>query len=246
MTKVNVLPISSYPKELKPIVQVEYEHNLYKKYKNNCYRLGNTLYIFGNRVNQFDQSKITSIKSSNTKEAATFSSLLRRLVLNSLAATVDSNKFEITNRFIGSRVFVRKKEPSIKTDKVNVYEQLVLQSIHWKDTNYGIIATYKTRNQWSSDFREEINENDPPSYKNIWKYLSRDEAKSLIRKKIPKLRKEKESGKWRGDALKQRFEKVKKLISYSLDWHEGKKCVELPTQGSFKLAPEFIDVVPLG
>lgn len=246
--RVNILPVVEYPEEIFPLVEIDYSKELYENFKEYAYRLGNKIYIFGKGIRNFNPSQFSKLNGRNEEEKRAFSLLLRRLILYSIAETIEISNFLIVgNTKNTSKLMIQKKNPSLEVDRVRIYERLELQTIHWQDKNFGVIVNYKTVNEWTPEFKQQIGE-EPCSYHNIRKRLSPQDANQLLKIQIPKLRRERERGRWRGDALKQKFEKTMELFKESVKWGSGIRIkeFELPTNGKIKISDEFVEVVPLG
>jgi len=246
MAKVNILPLVDYPQKLAPIIVADYTEFPFENLKEFAYRIGNNLYIFGRQIKNYNPSNYKEISFATNQ--AIFSLLLRRLILYSIAETIEQHYFCIPNNVKNtSKLIIQRKEPSLEINSVQVYERLELQTIHWQDKNFGIIINYKSVNEWAPTFRQKVG-NKPCSYQNIRKYLPLMEASELLRDKIPALRRERAYRAWRGDALKQKFERTLQLFKKSINWPEGENIVDirLPTEQTVKISDEFVDIIPLG
>jgi hypothetical protein len=249
MTKINIFPVINYPNELYPIVITNYNDSIFNKYKDYAYRIGNKLYLFGEIIEKLRLAKGKVIfQTENEDERKVFSLLLRRLTLYGIVENINKSMFFIPNNVKNtSRLIIQKIKPSIETEHVLVYERLELQSIHWQEVNFGIIVNYRTINEWHPIFKDKVGDN-PCSYQNIRKYVPEESANELLFIKIPELRSERYQRKWRGDALKQKFMKIRTLFKEALKWEETKNIEEiiLPTGQSVKISDEFINVILLG
>lgn len=249
MTKINIFPVVNYPNELSPIMITDYNDSAFNRYKDYAYRIGNKLYLFGKIIEKLELTKGKVIfQIENEDERRNFSLLLRRLILYGIAENIDKSMFSIPNNIKNtSRLIIQKIKPSIETEYVLVYERLEFQSIHWQEVNFGIVVNYRTINEWHPTFKDEVGDS-PCSYQNIRKYLPEKSANELLLIKIPELRLERYQRKWRGDALKQKFMKIRTLFKEALKWERTKNTKEiiLPTGQSIEISDEFIDIIPLG
>lgn len=236
---LNVFPVVKYPEEIE-VVSLEYSDENYEKYKNFCYRIGDKLYIYGNGLNG---SKKISLVQGNRE----FSLLLRHLILEAIKETYNKEKYRIEDK--RKRLTIIRKEPSIRTDYVEVFEGIEIQTIHWQDLNFGLIVDYLTRNSFTEKFKtEKLSENaslPAPSYSNFYKYLGYKEAKDIMTK-IGNLRGEKVKGRMRSDALEQRMTKIKEFLMDCLDWEEGpQKKLSLPTGEGIVVSNKNVKVILL-
>ena len=237
---INVFPIIKVPNEIQ-MLRVFYSESIYKQYKNSSYRIGNNLYIYNAKAKKGEKI----IFKKGLKE---FSLIFQHLVLKSLKNNICSkDKYEIKEW--GRRLSIIRKEPSIKTDYVEISEGIAIQTIHWQDVNFAIIVDYLTRNNFTEKFKtEKLDKNTSlpaPSYSNFYKYLSYDEAKDIMIK-IGELRGEKVRGRMRSDALEQRMFKIKEYLMDFLNWREGEVySLPLPTGEKIAISSKNVEIILL-
>jgi len=236
---LNIFPIVRYPEEIEAII-LEYSDDNYKKYKDFCYRIGDKLYTYGDKLD--DGQKI-----SLTKGTMEFSLILRHLILKGVKDSFNNKKYRIEDR--KKRLAIIREEPSIKTRYVEIFEKIEIQTIHWQDLNFGIVVDYLTQNNFTERFKtEKLNENDPlpsPSYSNFYNYLDYDEARNIM-DKIGELKGEKVGGRMRSDALKERMSKIKEFLMDCLDWRgEEEKMFSLPSGESIIVSKKNVEILLL-
>jgi len=236
---VNAFPIVKYPDGIQTLA-TSYSESAYKQYKNFSYRIGNNLYIYDSEVR-------TGEKVMLTKSSMEFSLLFQHLVLRAIKDACSEEKYKIEEW--GRRLTIIRKKPIIKTDYVEIFEGIEIQTIHWQDINFAIVVDYLTRNNFTERFKtEKLSENaslPAPSYSNFYKYLGYKEAKNIMNK-IGELREEKVKGRMRFDALKRRMSKIKEFLMDCLDWREEvEKEISLPTGESIRISNKNVEVVLL-
>lgn len=233
---LNVFPITRYPKEI-ALKILEYSEDNYQKYNGFCYRVGNNLYVYGDSENT--QKVLTT-------DAAEFSLVLQHLILKAFQNSYNKENYRIEEK--AKRLTIIRNKPSIKTDYVDVFEGIEIQTLHWQDINFGIVVDYFTRNSFTEKFVKEklrIAVLPYPSYSNFYKYLGEVEAKNIMNK-ISDLRKERADGRTRFDALKQKMLKIKELLRDCLDWDEGEeKEFSFPTSNTITISIKNVEVVLL-
>lgn len=236
---VNAFPIIKYPDGIR-ILRIPYSEDTYEQYKDSSYRIASNLYIF-------DSEARIGEKVILTKSSMEFSLVFQHLVLMAIKDACNKEKYKIEER--GRRLTIIHEEPSIKTDHVEIFEGIEIQTIHWQDINFAIIVDYLTRNNFTERFKnEKLNKNDSlpaPSYSNFYKYLRYSEAKDIMTK-IGDLRGEKVRGRMRSDALKQRMSEIKEFLMNCLDWRQGvEKELFLSTGESIVVLNKNVKVVLL-
>ncbi len=200
--------------------------------------MGNKLYVY--------------TEGKNTQEVLTietyeFPLVLQHLILKALQKACNKENYYIEEK--AKRLTIIRNEPSIKTDYVNVFEGIEIQSIHWQDINFGIVVDYLTKNNFTEKFAKEkvgLSSSLPfPSYHNFYKYLGEEEAKNIMTK-IADLRRERAWGRMRSDALKQKILKIKELLKDCLDWKDAQeKELPLPTGTAIAVSTKNIEVILL-
>jgi len=244
VTQLNILRIlDDYPKTIGPIAEVKYEANTYQKFRESAYRISDTLYVYGDPARNLSPTVQRTIQRQS--EEKTYSLLLRHLILCGISNATQRDEFDCDRE--RSRLVIRAREPSIRTDHVSVYETLELQTLHWQDVNFGVVIDYRTRNRWSPQFEAKAM-NAPCSYQNIRSLLPQDSANELLLDRLPELRGERYKGRWRSDALKQRFNNIDRLLRTCMGWNESErvKTIDLPTGQQIRLSKEFSEVIMLG
>jgi|YelNatPaOPRAMG01_1025707.scaffolds.fasta_scaffold27135_2 hypothetical protein len=236
---INAFPIVKYPDKIQ-ILRVAYSEDTYKICKNFSYRIGSSLYIYDSKAGIEEKFILT-------KNSTEFSLLFQHLVLRSIKDACSEKKYK-TGEW-DRRLTIIRNEPSTKTDYVEIYEGIEIQTIHWQDISFAIVVDYLTRNDFTEKFRaEKLSGNDSlpvPSYSNFYKYLGSEEAKNIMTK-IGDLRGEKIKGRMRSDALKQRMSKIKEFLMDCLDWkEETEKELLLPIRESILVSSKNVEVVLL-
>ena len=236
---INAFPVVKYPDEIQTLM-VSYSENTYEQYKNSSYRIVSNLYIY-------DSKARTGEKVILTKSSMEFSLFFQHLVLRAIKDACSEDKYKIEEW--GRRLTIISKDPSIKTNHIEIFEGIEIQTIHWQDINFAIVVDYLTRNNYTDRFKiEKLSENislPAPSYSNFYKYLGYEEAKDIMTK-IGDLRGEKVKGRMRSDALVQRMSKIKEFLMDCLNWKEGaEKELFLPTGKSIVLTSKNVEVVLL-
>lgn len=236
---LNIFPIMKYPEEIE-VVSLEYSDDNYEKYEDFCYRIGDKLYVYGNELDEGQ-------KVSLTKGVMEFSLVLQHLILEAVKNSHNDEKYRIEDR--RKRLTIIRKKPSIKTDYVEIFEGIEIQTIHWQDINFALIVDYLTRNNFTERFKtEKLSENaslPAPSYSNFYKYLGNKEANDIM-SKIGDLRGEKVKGRMRSDALEQRMSKIREFLMDCLDWSKGaEKELPLSTEKSIVVSSKNVEVVLL-
>lgn len=234
---LNVFPITKYPKEI-ALEILEYSEDNYQRYSGFCCRMGNKLYLY--REGRNTQEVLTI-------ETREFPLVLQHLILKAFQNSHNNKNYHIEEN--AKRLTIIRTEPSIKTDYVDVFEGIEIQTLHWQDINFGIVVDYLTKNKFTEKFAKEkvgLSSSLPfPSYSNFYKYLGEEEAKNIMTK-IADLRKERAWGKMRSDALNQRMLKIKELLKDCLDWGDAQeKELPLPTGTTITVSIKNIEVILL-
>jgi len=229
-----------YPEEIK-VGLLEYSSDNYNKYVEVCYRIGNNLYVYREETNKVKEILLQ-------KGTVEFSLILQHLILKAFKNSYNEKGYRIEDTT--KRLNIIRKEPSIKTEYVEVFEKVEIQTLHWQDVNFGVIVDYSTRNNFTERFAsEKLNRNaflPHPSYSNFYKYLGYEEAKNIMAK-IADLRGEKAFGKMRSDALNQRMLKIKEFLKDCLGWNEAnqEKELSIPTGKTIIVSTKNVEVVLL-
>lgn len=234
---LNVFPIARYPNEIEVGI-LEYSDDNYQKYGGSCYRIGDNLYVYGDRENK--------IQKVLTKETGGFSLVLQHLILKAFQNSYNKENYRTEEG--RKRLTIIRREPNIKTEYVEIFEGIEIQTLHWQDINFGIVVDYLTKNSFTEKFTTEKLKASSlpfPSYSNFYKYLGQEEAKNIMTK-IADLRRERALGRMRSDALEQRMLKIKELLRDCLDWKDAQeKELPLPTGNTITVSIKNTEVILL-